>query len=57
LAGKHKSEYVTCRICKQRIRGDKFERHAMMHWIMSSTDKGFREFYAELRKEVETADA
>ncbi|BBE41626.1 hypothetical protein [Conexivisphaera calida] len=39
------------------MRSERFERHALMHWITSSTDKAFREFYSELRKGSEAAPA
>jgi hypothetical protein len=57
LTGRHGPEYVTCAICGQRVRSERFERHALMHWITSSTDKAFREFYSELRKGSEAATA
>ncbi|MGC8555637.1 MAG: hypothetical protein ACP5NG_01290 [Conexivisphaera sp.] len=57
MTGKHREDYVICKVCKQRVRGDKFERHALLHWITSSTDKSFREFYSELRKEAEAVSA
>ncbi|MFP3137045.1 MAG: hypothetical protein RXS42_01960 [Nitrososphaeria archaeon] len=53
MTGKRKAEYVTCAVCGQRVRSDKFERHSLMHWIMSSSERSFREFYSELRKGAE----
>ena len=45
-------EYIVCRRCGQKVRSDKFERHALNHWLMSTTLKSFREFYNEIKGEV-----
>ena len=45
-------EYVVCLRCGQRVRSDRFERHALNHWLMSTTLKGFKEFYREIRGET-----
>ncbi len=60
MTGRRQANYVKCAVCGQMVRSDRFERHALMHWIMSSKERSFRDFYAELRKgsgEEATAEA
>ncbi len=55
MTGKRDQGYVRCAVCGHLVRSDRFEKHAMMHWLTSSTEKSFREFYSELRKGAEAA--
>lgn len=46
---KQKASYVKCLRCGQIVRSGKFERHALNHWLMSTTVKSFREFFNEIK--------